>query len=85
VAVRTLHRFSFSGQEVVICMKPVLVFTIGDLVRQRSILATKSRGYGIVVAIMPENLKCLWSNGETRWLEPRQLYLIARGQNGQQS
>ena len=58
---------------------------MGDLVRQRSILATKSRGYGIVVAIMPENLKCLWSSGETRWLEPRQLYLIARGQNGQQS
>ena len=58
---------------------------MGDLVRQRSILATKSRGYGIVVAIMPENLKCLWRSGETRWLEPRQLYLIARGQNGQQS
>ena len=66
-------------------MKPVLVFTIGDLVRQRSILATKSRGYGIVVAVMPENLKCLWSSGEIRWLDPRQLYLIAKGQRGVES
>ena len=66
-------------------MKPVLVFTIGDLVRQRSILATKSRGYGVVISIMPENLECLWSSGETRWLNPKQLYLIARGQNGKHS
>jgi len=66
-------------------VKPFLVFRVGDLVRQRSILATKSQNYGVITGIMPENLKCLWCDGEIRWFNPKQIYLIARGQNGQQS
>ena len=57
-------------------------FSSGDLVRQRSILAEKSRGYGIILLMMPSNIKCLWTSGEIRWLRPKQLYLIARGQKG---
>jgi hypothetical protein len=57
-------------------------FSVGDLVRQRSILASKSSGYGIIVDIMPSNIKCIWVDEEIRWLQPKQLYLIARGQKG---
>lgn len=57
-------------------------FAIGDLIRQKSILAEKSLGYGIILLMMPSNIKCLWTSGEIRWLRPKQLYLIARGQKG---
>tara|TARA_R110002020_G_scaffold29318_1_gene92603 strand:+ start:634 stop:834 length:201 start_codon:yes stop_codon:yes gene_type:complete len=57
-------------------------FSVGDLVRQRSILASKSSGYGIIVDIMPSNIKCIWVDEEIRRLQPKQLYLIARGQKG---
>ena len=85
MAFRTLHRFSFSGQEVIICMKRLSVFSVGDLVRQKSILSSKAGGYGIIVAVMPSNIKCLWNDAEIRWLQSRQLYLIAKGQRGYQS
>tara|TARA_R110001583_G_scaffold137007_1_gene288702 strand:+ start:25 stop:225 length:201 start_codon:yes stop_codon:yes gene_type:complete len=57
-------------------------FNVGDLIRQKSILVSKSRGYGIIIKIMPSNIKCVWSNKEIRWLQPKQLYLIAHGQKG---
>ena len=63
-------------------MKEYSPFNIGDLIRQKSILARKSRGYGIIIKIMPSNIKCVWSNEEVRWLQPKQLYLIAYGQKG---
>ncbi len=66
-------------------MEKKVPFQVGDLVRQRSILADKARGYGIIIKIMPSNIQCLWSDEETRWLRPTQLYLIARGQKGQKS
>lgn len=57
-------------------------FAIGDLIRQKSILAEKSLGYGIILLMMPSNIKCLWTSGEIRWLRPKQIYLVARGQHG---
>ena len=85
MAIWALPCFSFSGQEVIICMKEYSPFAVGDLVRQRSILAGKSKGYGIIISVMPTNFKCLWNNDEIRWLTSNQLYLIARGQQGSQS
>lgn len=66
-------------------MEPYSPFSVGDLVREKSILATKSSGYGIIIEIMPSNIKCLWSSEEIRWLQPKQLYLVARGQKGSTS
>lgn len=62
-------------------------FSIGDLVRTKSLVRSEEQrsGYGIIVDIMPSNMKCLWDDGETVWIEPKQLYLIARGQGGTKS
>ena len=66
-------------------MKRLSLFSVGDLVRQRSVLSSKTGGYGIIIEVMPNNIKCLWNDEEIRWLQSRQLYLIAKGQRGDQS
>ncbi|HIL26237.1 MAG TPA: hypothetical protein EYG21_02425 [Nitrospinaceae bacterium] len=66
-------------------MKRLSLFSVGDLVRQKSILSSKGGGYGIIIEVMPNNIKCLWNDEEIRWLQSRQLYLIAKGQRGDQS
>ena len=66
-------------------MKLTPLFSIGDLVRRRSILANKNQGYGIVIDIMPEQIRCIWSDGKEVWISVPQIYLIARGQNGEKS
>jgi len=66
-------------------MKSLSAFSVGDLVRQRSILSRNASGYGIIIAVMPNNIKCLWNDEEIRWLQSRQLYLIAKGQRGGES
>jgi hypothetical protein len=66
-------------------MKGFSAFSVGDLVRQKSILSRNAGGYGIIIAVMPNNIKCLWNDEEIRWLQSRQLYLIAKGQRGGES
>jgi len=60
-------------------------FAVGDLVRKRSILATKNQGYGIILDLGSNKVKCLWNDDEIKWLKTSQIYLIARGQNGDES
>lgn len=60
-------------------------FAVGDLVRQKSILSRNAGGYGVIIAVMPNRIKCLWNDEEIRWLQSKQLYLIAKGQSGDQS
>lgn len=66
-------------------MKSHSAFSVGDLVRQRSILSRNAGGYGIIIEVMPNNIKCLWNDEEIRWLQSKQLYLIAKGQRGDES
>ena len=60
-------------------------FFIGDLVRRRSLLTRKQTDYGIVVEISPDEILCLWNDGKQERLRRTQIYLIARGQNGEKS
>ena len=49
-------------------------FRNGDLVKSEltKVSPEEKDWYGIVI----------WTSGEIRWLRPKQLYLIARGQKG---
>jgi len=63
-------------------MFPFPVFEIGDLVRKRSLLSKSHSGYGVIVLMMPRSIKCIWSDNTVMWVQPSELYLIARGQGG---
>ena len=63
-------------------MFPFPVFAIGDLVRKKSLLSNTHSGYGVVVLMMPSNIKCVWNDNTIIWVRPSELYLIARGQGG---
>lgn len=60
-------------------------FFIGDLVRRRSLLTHEKTDYGVVVEINPDKILCLWNDGKEVLMRPIQIYLIARGQNGEKS
>ena len=60
-------------------------FFIGDLVRRRSLLTRKQTDYGIIIEMNSDDILCLWNDGKQERLRPTQIYLIARGQNGEKS
>ena len=61
------------------------MFKVGDLIRHSTYLGKLNRGYGIVLIIMPTQIKCAWTNGDESWIHPGQLSLVARGQSGKSS
>jgi len=63
-------------------MFPFPIFGIGDLVRKKSLLSRGHSGYGVIVLMMPSNIKCIWNDETVVWVQPSDLYLIARGQAG---
>lgn len=67
------------------------IFKMGDLVKHRSILADRNKGFGVIVDILPteytkiDSIKVLWYDGTNSWMNRAQLEVHARGQDGEYS
>jgi hypothetical protein len=60
-------------------------YSVGDLVRRRSLLSSKNSGYGIIIEIGMDSIRCLWNDGKEITIASAQIYLIAKGQRGEKS